>query len=41
MSRVVHEALTANAVNASMPELTSDLMRVISIPSISEPGFPK
>lgn len=41
MSRVVHEIPTAKAVDALMPELTSDLLRLVRIPSISEAGFPE
>jgi acetylornithine deacetylase/succinyl-diaminopimelate desuccinylase-like protein len=41
MSRVAHEVPTANAVESLMPELTSELMQLIRIPSISEPGFPE
>jgi len=41
MSRVADEVPTANAVDSLMPELTSDLMRLIRIPSVSEQGFPE
>jgi len=41
MSRVTHEVTTAKAVDALMPALTSDLLRLVRIPSISEAGFPK
>ena len=40
MSRAVHEAPTAKAIDALMSELTSDLLRLVGIPSISEAGFP-
>ena len=41
MSRVANEVPTANVIEAAMPGLTSDLMQLIRIPSISEPGFPE
>lgn len=41
MSHAVHEVATAKAIDALMPELTSDLLRLVRIPSISEAGFPE
>ena len=41
MSRAAHAAPTAKAIDALMPELTSDLLQLVRIPSIAEAGFPK
>ena len=41
MSRVAHETASARVVDELMPELIADLQRLVSIPSISEAGFPE
>ena len=41
MSHAVHEVAIAKAIDGMMPELTSDLLRLVRIPSISEAGFPE